>query len=133
MKNLLFPLLLLLASLPALTAQELTVRRVYGDYLFAQNNEIVTMRELIASLPAASESRQLLKSSRFYTVSSVVLGISAGATLGAVLSGVLLPREENQESDLWVLGAVGVASYALSVPLNRSGDRRIKQAIELYI
>ena len=132
MKHLILAVLLTVGILGSGSAQRLVVRQINSDYVFAQNDEILTIRETIRLLPAGSESQQLLKSSRFYTFTGQVLSLSGGALIGtAVADAILNTYGESERTALWLIAGTGAAFVAVGVPLARVGDRRVKRAVAL--
>ena len=132
MKHLTLTLLVIVFALSWGMAQRLVVRQLNSDYVFAQNDEILTIRETIQLLPAGSESQRLLRSSRFYTFTGQVLGASGGALLGtAVAAAIFNTYGDAEQTDLWLIAGVGAALVAVGIPLARVGDRRVNRAVAL--
>ncbi len=114
MKHLTLTLLLTVFVLSSGAAQRLVVRQINSDYVFAQNDEILTIRETIRMLAASSESQQLLKSSRFYTFTGQVLSLSGGALIGTVVADVILNTYgEAERTALWLIAGTGAAFVAV--------------------
>ena len=132
MKHLTLTLLLTVFVLSSGATQRLVVRQINSDYVFAQNDEILTIRETIRMLPAGSESQQLLKSSRFYTFTGQLLSLSGGALIGTAVTDVILNTYgEAERTALWLIAGTGAAFVAVGLPLARVGDRRVQRAVAL--
>ncbi|MBB4078909.1 hypothetical protein GGR28_001526 [Lewinella aquimaris] len=114
------------------SAQELSYREVFDEYVFTRNSEIITMREMIRSQERGSELNRLFRSANRNKDWANVLALSGGIVLGQALSDALWNDDSDDSLNRWQSYVAGALLLGVTFPLSATADKRVRQAVDLY-
>lgn len=126
MKQLILVISLVFAILQG-NAQQIEMKKTFGGYTFSKDGKRLNMKGLVSAMQPNTKAYTLIKSARSKNTLAMVLGGVGGFAAGYSLSSSLRGKEVN-----WVLLGVGAGALGVGIPISISGNKKTKQAVELY-
>lgn len=124
------PLLALIFTITALTfcnAQHIKVEKVFGGYKYTQNDEYMTMTDLVNAMENNTKAFELIKKAKSNSSIATILGFAGGGLIGFPIGQSLGGRDAN-----WALAGIGAGLVAIAIPISSSANKKTNKAVELY-
>ncbi len=118
---------LLFSSLFNLTAQEVTIKKSFGENLFSQNDKRISFNQLLTSLENNSEAYKMATSAKGNKTFGMILGTAGGALIGWPLGTAIGGGEPN-----WILAGVGAGLVVATIPIISGYNKKTAKAVQLY-
>ncbi|MCK5775161.1 MAG: hypothetical protein KAH25_03240 [Bacteroidales bacterium] len=131
MKKMTIIITLLFMSFTSVFGQEvtdsITMKKVFGGYHFYQGEEKIDMNQLVNTIKPNEQAYEQIKSAQSERVFALLLSGTGGFMIGWQLGKSIGGGEPN-----WLLAGVGVGLFVVSIPISKSSNKKIKQAVDLY-
>ncbi len=127
MKNTILTLVLIITSFSLINAQKIDIEKVFGGFKYTQNEELISIGDLVTIMDNNTEALDILKKGRTNRSFAGVLGFAGGALIGWPIGTSLGGGDAN-----WTLAGIGAGLVAISIPIATKSNKKINQAVELY-
>jgi hypothetical protein len=127
MKKTIITLVALFSVFSVCQAQEIEMEKVFGGYVYRQNGQVQTLKNLLETLESNQEAYNLMKKARSTGTTAMVLG-----SIGGFLFGYPIGTAIGGGEPAWEVLGVGAGFLAIAFPLSASSNKKAKQAVELY-
>jgi hypothetical protein len=127
MKSTILTLALIISSFGFINAQKIDVEKVFGGFKYTQNEELISIGDLVTIMENNTEALEILKKGRTNRSFAGVLGFAGGALVGWPIGTSIGGGDAN-----WTLAGIGAGLIAVSIPISSKSNKRINQAVELY-
>lgn len=109
------------------SSDSIIAKKVWGGYQFIQNGELLSMGELKSAVRSNPLAYSKMKSARATTNLAYALSFGGGFLAGYAIGAGLSSGEYSLE-----LAGLGVGLIVASVPISTAGNRKAKEAIDIY-
>ncbi|SDR66315.1 hypothetical protein SAMN05216503_0147 [Polaribacter sp. KT25b] len=127
MKKIIFAFLIAIFTFSNVNAQKIEVKKFFGENLFYQNGEKLTMNQLKEVLKNNKETLDLIKSAKHNYTWSSVLGFSGGALIGIPIGTAIGGGDPK-----WEIAGLGATLILVAIPLLNNYNKKSKAAVDLY-
>ncbi|MGQ8336678.1 hypothetical protein ACUNWD_09015 [Sunxiuqinia sp. A32] len=131
MKRLTILAFLLIAVSGAVFSQTPTnpivMKKVFGGYLFYQNDQRLTMSKLVKAMEPNEQAYQEIKAARGTFTFATIVGGAGGFMLGWPIGGALAGDDMN-----WTMAGIGVGLIVVSIPITQKFNRQAKSAVNTF-
>lgn len=127
MKNKILILVIVIASTCMVNAQKIDAEKVFGGYKYTQNNELISIGDLVSIMENNTKALEILKKGRTNRSLSGVLGFAGGALIGWPIGTSIGGGDAN-----WTLAGIGAGLVVVAIPISSSSNKKINQAVEMY-
>jgi hypothetical protein len=127
MKKTIFTLTLAFATMTLCIAQQIEMKKVFGGYKFSQNNENLTMSNLVKTMESNQQAFELIKKAKSKNSLASIIGFAGGGLIGWPIGTAVAGGEAN-----WTLAGIGAGLLAVGIPISLSAINKAKEAVEIY-
>lgn len=127
MKKLLLLGLILVTGFGTINAQKIESKKVLGSYIYKQNDNYLSSKQLVKLMSSNNEASQLIKSANKSKIWATILGGVGGAFIGFPIGTAVGGGEAK-----WELAGVGAALILVAIPINNNYNKKSKNAVDLY-
>ena len=127
MKKSTLTLALIITTLTFCNAQKIDIEKVFGGYKYTHNDTLVSLGDLATIMEANTNAFELINKGRTNRSLSAVLGFAGGGLIGWPLGASIGGGDAN-----WTMAGIGAGLIIIGIPISSSGNKKIKQAVELY-
>ncbi|MFD0860653.1 hypothetical protein ACFQ1M_00420 [Sungkyunkwania multivorans] len=127
MKRLLMTLTFAIATITLCNAQKIEMEKGFGGYKYTQNGTRLTMGQVVAAVQSNPEAYNLIKKAQSKKTTASLMSLVGGALIGWPIGASIGGGDPN-----WTLAGVGAGFVAVSIPIASGGNKKAKQAVELY-
>ena len=127
MRSTILSLAFIISSFNFINAQKIDVEKVFGGFKYTQNEELISIGDLVAIMENNTEALELIKKGRTNRSFAGVLGFAGGALIGWPIGTSIGGGDAN-----WTLAGIGAGLVVVSIPVSSKSNKKINQAVELY-
>ena len=129
MKQILMMLIICISSnlFSQTKTDSISMRKVGSDYQFYQNNEKLSMTQLLGILQHNEVTFKQIRSAQASHTLGLVMGMAGGFMVGYPIGTAIGGGKPN-----WTLAIVGGALVAVSIPISQNFKKKAHQAVETY-
>lgn len=127
MRSTILSLAFIISSFSFINAQKIDVEKVFGGFKYTQNEELISIGDLVTIMENNTEALELIKKGRTNRSFAGVLGFAGGALIGWPIGTSIGGGDAN-----WTLAGIGAGLVAVSIPVSSKSNKKINQAVELY-
>ena len=127
MKKTIFTLIFTLATMTFCNAQKIEIEKVFGGYKYTQNENQMTMKDLVKTMESNQQAFDLIKKAQTNNNLSSIIGFAGGGLIGWPIGTAIGGGDAN-----WTLAGIGAGLVAIWLPVSSSANKKAKQAVELY-
>lgn len=118
---------LFIASLSLSNAQQIEYEKVFGGYIFTQNENTLSLGDLSKIVEDTPQAEDLIKKAKTTTVFTTILSFAGGGLIGWPIGEAIGGGDPN-----WALAGIGAGLVAVAIPLSSSASKKAKEAVDLY-
>ncbi|WP_298342118.1 hypothetical protein [uncultured Algibacter sp.] len=127
MRSTILSLAFIISSFSFINAQKIDVEKVFGGFKYTQNEELISIGDLVTIMENNTEALELIKKGRTNRSFAGVLGFAGGALIGWPIGTSIGGGDAN-----WTLAGIGAGLVVVSIPVSSKSNKKINQAVELY-
>ncbi|TMM32354.1 hypothetical protein FDT66_02495 [Polaribacter aestuariivivens] len=127
MKKVFLAILLSVVTFSTVNAQKIEKKKVFGGYVFSQNDKTLTLGEMQELMKNNQEAFDLVKSAKSNQTWAMILGGIGGGLVGYPIGTAIGGGDPE-----WVLAGVGAAFIVATIPIAKGFSRKTEKAVDLY-
>jgi hypothetical protein len=127
MKKIVFALVISLFTFSKINAQEVEVKRSFGENTFYQNDKKLNIDQLKELMKNNSEAFDLVKSAKSNQIWGMILSGTGGLLIGLPIGTAIGGGDPE-----WALAGAGAILVLATIPILKGFNRKTKKAVELY-
>jgi ABC-type antimicrobial peptide transport system permease subunit len=105
----------------------ISMRKVYGGYVFYQGNSRLNMNQLVMAMENNEQAYQEIKSAKStYTIASII-GFAGGFMVGWPIGTLIGGGEPN-----WTMAGIGAGLIVVSIPISESFNKKARKAVNTF-
>ncbi|NKI25250.1 hypothetical protein HCG49_01580 [Arenibacter sp. 6A1] len=127
MKKTILTLIFALVTITFCNAQKIEIEKVFGGYKYSQNENQMTMKDLVKTIASNQQAFDLIKKAQSNNTLASIIGFAGGGLIGWPIGTAIGGGDAN-----WTLAGIGAGLVAIGIPISSSANKKAKQAVELY-
>ncbi|SHJ67509.1 hypothetical protein SAMN04487911_13020 [Arenibacter nanhaiticus] len=127
MKKTILTLIFALVTITFCNAQKIEIEKVFGGYKYSQNENQMTMKDLVKTMTSNQQAFDLIKKAQSNNTLASIIGFAGGGLIGWPIGTAIGGGDAN-----WTLAGIGAGLVAIGIPISSSANKKAKQAVELY-
>ena len=108
-------------------AQKIEAKKTFGEYVYSQNGDRLSKRQLMDLMEGNAEAYKLMKSARNNYTWASVLGFAGGGLIGFPIGTAIGGGDAK-----WELAAAGAALVGVAVLVISGYNKKSKKAVDMY-
>ncbi len=105
----------------------ISMKKVFGGYLFSQGGKQLNMNKLVAVMQPNEEAYKQIKSAQSTYTWAMVFSYAGGAFIGWPIGTAIGGGKPN-----WALAAVGAGCIIIAIPISQNFNTKAKLAVDTY-
>ncbi len=117
----------LLTCFGQVSRDTITMKKVFGGYLFYQNDKKINMSQLVETMQPNEQAYKEIKKARSTYIISTIIGGAGGFMIGWPIGTALAGGDPE-----WIMAGIGAGLYVISIPITQKYNKQAKSAVGIY-
>lgn len=127
MRKTILTLFFALTTMTFCNAQKIEMKKVFGGYKYTQNENLLTMTDLVNIMESNKLAFDLIKQAKSKNTLANIFGTIGGGLIGWPIGTAIGGGDAN-----WTLAGIGAGLVAIGIPISSNANKKARQATELY-